>query len=330
MNKFSPFILSLVLTALLAACGPGKDRARFEGKLANITDAEFYAYSEDGSFDGVDTIRIKDGEFTYERKLTAPTLVTLLYPNYTQTYVVLEPGKTVKLQGDAAKISTAQVSGTDDNELLSDFRAENADKPERKATLAAQSFVRDHPATLAAVAVFRKYFANVEKPDAATSLALLDALKRAQPKSRAVAYIDNFYRPIFANGVGSVLPQFTAETLDGRKVSNLDYHGKPLAILCVGTWQGESFPFLREALSRLRGSSTPWSVLIVSLDVDRSVLRDRFGTDTLGVPVVCDRQAFRSPLVSKLGLHYVPSCMLVDARGRILQRDVTKASDLKL
>ena len=66
------------------------------------------------------------------------------------------------------------------------------------------------------------------------------------------------------------------------------------------------------------------------MDVDREVLRNRLKTDSVDYPIVCDRKAFESPLVQKLGLHYVPSCMLVDAEGTIVQRDVTKVDDLKL
>ena len=101
MKRFYPFSCLLALLWLTLACGPDKDRVRFEGKLENINNAEFYVYSEDGSFDGVDTVRIEDGKFIYERKLTEPMVLTLLYPNFTQTYVVLEPGKTIKLRGDA-------------------------------------------------------------------------------------------------------------------------------------------------------------------------------------------------------------------------------------
>ena len=75
--------LLLPWLALAVSCGPGKDRVRFEGKLDNITNAEFYVYSEDGSFDGVDTVRIEDGKFVYERKLEEPVLLTLLKPHCT-------------------------------------------------------------------------------------------------------------------------------------------------------------------------------------------------------------------------------------------------------
>ena len=129
MKYFHSLFVMFTLLAALTACGPGKDRVRIKGKLANITTAEFYVFSEDGSFDGVDTIRIEDGQFTYERKLTEPAILTLLYPNFTQTYLVAEPGKTIKMKGDAAKIGDAEITGTDENKMLTEFREEIAGKP---------------------------------------------------------------------------------------------------------------------------------------------------------------------------------------------------------
>lgn len=60
MNKLYTLLLSVVALLLLAACGPAKDRVRIEGTLSGVNDAEFYVYSEDGAFDGIDTIRISD------------------------------------------------------------------------------------------------------------------------------------------------------------------------------------------------------------------------------------------------------------------------------
>lgn len=330
MNHLSSLSLLFLSLLMLTACGPGKDRVRFEGKLSNISNAEFYAYCDDGSFDGVDTIRIEDGKFVYERQLSKPVLLTLLYPNYTQTYVILEPGKTIKMNGDAAKIGEADISGTAQNELLSDFRRANIAKPENDRRLAAAQFVRDHPATLAAVAVFRQYFTQPQTTDANTALQLLDILSKAQPRERAVAYTNDFFRPIFNNSVGETLPDFSAVTIDGRNVSSSAYKGKQLVIACVGTWQSESMEFLRQLRKRLKRAQEPWECLVVSLDVDREILRNRLKSDSVSYPVICDRQAFESPLVAKLGLHYVPSCMVVNTQGVIVQRDITRIDELKI
>lgn len=330
MNKLSLITLMLLCAALFTACGPSKDRVRLEGTLNNISDAEFYVYSEDGAFDGIDTVRISDGKFVYERKLSSPAVLTLLYPNFTQSYIVAEPGHTVKMKGEASKIGEAVISGTEQNELLSDFNLKHINDVPSNQRLAAAQFVRENVNTLAAVAVFRKYFANKENPDAPTALQLLSLLKKAQPKERAVTFIDNFYRPIFENAIGQQLPDFKAETLDGKTVSTATYRGKNLIIVCVGSWQNESRPLLKALHKKMRETNGKWQCLVVSLDVDRAVLSANLKADSIAFPTICDRQAFESPLVSKLGLHYVPSLMLVDTNGRIIQRDVTKIENAKL
>lgn len=61
------------------------------------------------------------------------------------------------------------------------------------------------------------------------------------------------------------------------------------------------------------------------------MLRSELRIDSLtSAPVICDQQAFQSSLFTTLGIHYVPSLMLVDAQGRILQRDITKIEDAQL
>ena len=126
-----------------------------------------------------------------------------------------------------------------------------------------------------------------------------------------VISLDQFFRPIFQNGEGQLLPAFTGQTLDGRKVSSADYRGKNLIIAKLQTLNGK------------------WSCLIVSLDVDRNLLRSNLRNDSITYPVICDRKAFDSPLINQLGVHYVPSLMLINAQGRIIQRDVTQVPDAR-
>lgn len=323
------YALLLFMLLLLVSCGPSKDRVRFEGKLDNITDAEFYIYSEDGVFDGVDTVRISDGKFQYERKLSEPAVLTLLYPNFSQSYIIAEPGHTVKLKGDASKISEATISGTEQNELLSEFRQKHVKDVAINQRLAAAQFIRENAQTLAAVAVFRMYFANKQNPDVTTGLQLLNVLTKAQPKERAVNYLDRFFRPIFENGEGQPMPTFTAQALDGKQVSSADYKGKNLVIACVASWQSDSRPMMVQLRRKLKTLNGKWECIVVSLDVDHAVLRSNVKADSITYPIICDRKAFDSPLVNDLGLHYVPSLMLINAQGRIVQRDVTQVKDAR-
>lgn len=318
-----------ILLLFLVSCGPAKDRMRFEGTLNGISDAEFYVYSEDGAFEGIDTVRITDGKFSYERQLSHPAILTLLYPNFSQSYVIAEPGKTIKLKGDASTIGEATLSGTEQNEKLSDFRKKHVNDVATNQSLAAAQFVRDNAKSLAAVAVFRMYFANKQSTNAQTALQLLDVLKKAQPKEAAVVSLDQFFRPIYQNSDGQLLPSFTAQTLDGRKVSSTDYRGKNLVIAFTAAWQSDSRSLLVQLRRKLHTLNGKWTCLVVSLDVDRNLLRSNLRSDSISYPVVCDLKAFNSPLVNQLGVHYVPSLLLVNAQGRIVQRDVTQVADAR-
>lgn len=328
-SAFTPLLLLLGIW-LLAACGPSKDKARFEGKLENISDAEFYAYTDDGTSDRFDTIRITDGSFVYERKLSGPVLLTLLYPNFTQSYVILQPGKTVKMRGDASKIGEASITGTEDNELLTDFNHANASVSENNRRMAAAEFVRSHASSLAAVAVFRKYFAQVEQPDARKALPLLDELLKAQPQSQGLRYLDAYLRPILKAGTGQPMPQFTASTLDGKTVSTKDFAGQPYVVVSFASWNSKSVAFLRQLKSLLRETGMrPWRCLLLSVDVDAKQCRDALRQDSISWPVVCDEQAFRSQLIRQLGANRVPSCFLVNAQGRIIARDIVDIDQLR-
>ena len=307
---------------LLAACGTPKDRARIEGSISNVRDAEFYVYSEDGAFDGIDTIRIENGEFTYERPLQAPAVLTLLYPNFSRTYVVAEPGRTVSIKGDAARLGEADITGTEENELLTAFRQRNAGKKPADLLLAASDFVRSNARTLAAVAVFRKYFADAEAPDAPTTRSLLGELRRAQPRNAALAALARRLQPRLDASVGQAAPAFSAVGIDGRKVESADFKGKPYIVAFWATWSNESTSLLR-TLGRLRKAhGEKLGIVAFALDTDARLCRRRVESDSLRFANVCDGRAFESPVVRKLGARYVPSAMLVDRQGRVVGRDL--------
>ena len=103
MNAHFPISL-LALLCLLAACGPSSDRVRIEGDYRNISSSEFYIYDESGQSGPPDTITIREGQFTFERPLSKPCVLTLLYPNFSELRLIAEPGKTITVKGDANQL----------------------------------------------------------------------------------------------------------------------------------------------------------------------------------------------------------------------------------
>ena len=307
---------------LAAACSRPKDRFLLEGRLAGVNQAEFFIYCDDGNAPFFDTISIRDGSFSYERQLAAPAVMTLLYPNFSQTYIVAEPGKKLRIEGDASRLAEADISGTEDNELLSTFRRENAGKRETEVRLAAGEFIRSHAATLAAYAVFKRYFATDKAPDPATTRSLLADLRKAQPDNAALHALADRLEPRLSAAEGQQLPDFEAQTIDGRTVTKADFEGRPLLVACWASWSNESTALIQKVRRLQRAYGKRLGTLSVSLDADPVRCRRRAERDSLGGPIVCDTRTFDGPLVRRLGLGQVPGTLLVDEKGKIVQRDI--------
>lgn len=316
-------LIALLAALLLAACSQPQDRFRLEGSIEGVGQADIYVYADDGYFDGIDTIHISDGQFTYERTLTQPVVLTILYPNFSQSYLVAEPGTVVTMQGNASKLGEATITGTKENELLTDFRQQNAHKTEANARLAAADFIRNNKQTTAAVAVFKKYFAAAASPDPTTTRSLLDVLKQAQPRSVAVANISRRLTTQLATGINQPLPDFTAVDTEGRTVSKASLTGRPTLIAVTATWSAECNG-LYTVLRRLHNTyGARLNLVILSLDLDREAQLRRLKADSLSLPVVCDGRAFDSPTVTALGLNQVPGNLLLNANGKVVARNLS-------
>lgn len=318
---FKPF-LSLCALFLLVSCGVPKNKIRVEGKFANINQAEFYIYSEDGAFSGVDTVRIDGGKFSYEKELGETAVLTLLFPNFSEMYFVVEPGKTVEISGDAGKLAETSISGTPDNEAVTKFRLAQLHKPEGDVRLAAADYIRTHPKDLASVVLFKQYFVKKAPDENSPALSLLSALRKGRPDDPVLIKLEAFLNPLLQNAKGATLSSFEAATVKGDTVRSSQFRGKPLLIVFFASWNGDSNRLL-DAIRRLdRSYGKRCQFLLVSLDLDKERCQKSLTADTLSVPAICDGRAFSSPLISRLGVRYVPGNILVDAQGKILDRDI--------
>lgn len=317
--------LLLLLSGLLVlSCGVADDRVRIEGSFSHIKQAEFYLYSEDGTTEGLDTLRIEDGKFSYERPLQKKTILTLLFPNFSELHLIAEPGAVIKVEGDAGQLAETDISGTEENEALTKFRLQNLKKSDTEVRMAANQFIRDHAATHAAIALFRQYFAKAENPDPAVTLSLLDALKKAQPADLMLKSMDTRLRPVLQNTSGKPLPDFTAPTLRSGTVSKADFSGRPLLIVFFAAWNNEGRAMMDEVRKLRRAYGKRLGLMLVSLDVEESRCKKYVESDSLlSVPVVFEGKAFSSPLAQKLGVRYVPGNLLVNPAGHILARDLS-------
>lgn len=311
---------------ILAACGPDGHHARVEGRFEGINEAQVLAYVEETVDDvhgGIDTIAIRRGKFSYERELEQPVVLTLLYPNFSATNLVVEPGKKVRLKGDANRLSEIEIDGNDDNLLLTEFRKHTAGKSTNEVQREAATFIRAHAQTLAAAILFREHFANTEVITSNPTASLLAELERAQAANPLVASMAQRIKPLLKTAPGCSLPQFSTTALEGGTISSQNFSGKNLLIVFCAHSDG-SFYVMKRCATELRKhlAEDELTMLFIDLDARPEGLINANKYDPLPGKIAYDGKAFDSPLITTLGMRYIAGSLLVGRNGKILARDI--------
>ena len=305
---FSGFLL--LLTLLLSSCGVDGDHFQIEGHLLNINQSDFYVYAENGSIDGLDTIHVEGGRFAYEVPCKHPTILYLVFPNYSVVPIFAQPGKSVSIKGDASHLQEIEIKGTNDNELYTKFREQVSKASPTEAKHAAEVFIGDHPESVVDA-----------QPDYQTALRLA---QKMQSKQTDQADLSRMIRQLGAMshvGVGSVLPTFSTYDTKGRLVSSSNL-SSGLAVICTwASWSYDSMDMLRTLKQLQRQSGGRLNVVSLSVDASRSDCDGALRVDSISWPNVCDGQMFDSRPLQQLGMMGVPDNIIVKD-NRIVARNL--------
>lgn len=317
-------LIILLLATFVAGCSVSKDRFRLSGKFKHLHSANIYIYSENGH----DTIRVDGGKFVYEKKLSHPVILTIQYPNFAEMKIVAEPGKETKFSTDAADLTQTKLSGTEENELLSDFYYDTANKNEAEACKAAEAFITKHPSTLAAEAVFRTYFAESVNPDAKRTLKLLNLIIKHQPHNASLSNLAGRLLPYLRTAPGNKMPDFKVVSWEGDTITNKSFKDRYLLIYFWATWQYESFQQVRGLKNVVRPYGKRIGVICVNMDYNYRSFLNCVRRDSVPEYNVCEKAAWSSQLVRLLGVTQIPGNVIVSPEGEIVARDL-EYSDLR-
>ena len=313
--------LCLCSLALLMSCGPGEGSFRLKGEFKKLSSAQFVIYAQDGSWSKPDTINVADGKFEQDIPLDRPTVMKMLFSNFASMIFVAEPGKTIKVEADASALGVMRIKGTKDNELLTEFRIEQAERKAADRIPAAADFVQKHPTTTAAVGVFYQYFVEgAGAADLAESLA--SDLATAQPDDKHVQSLARHVRTAVHTAVGRKLGTFEARTTAGRTFSTGELSGKPSVVVFWASWNNASPPVTPLLRAMRRSHADRLNIVSVSLDIDSVQCRKLIERDSIPQPVLADYRGFSSPAVEQWGIRQVPGCLLIDKNGKITARDL--------
>ena len=272
-------VLTLVAALVCTSCGTDSRHFRIDGRLLHLNQGEFYVYSPDGTINGLDTIKVQAGRFSYEVACDRPMTLMIVFPNFTEQPVFAQPGKSVDLKGDASHLKEMTVKGTEDNELMNKFREmiHNAAPPEMKKC--AQLFVQDHPESRVGAYLVDRYFIHDANPDTKTAVRLVDLMIEKQPDN---GYLKRQKRQLTASFVatkGADIPNVLGTTVDGRTIGRVQLTKAPVTVVCaLATWKYESMSQFRRLAAYAASQQGRVAVVGVSIDASPSLVRSQLAS----------------------------------------------------
>ncbi len=313
--------------ALLCCTGHPKE-ARLKGEFANLEQGEFLIYSTDEALDRLDTLRIVDGIFSYTLPTVQPATLHILYPNQSELVVFAGPGDDIVIKGDAQNLSEVEVSGSEDNELYTEFRQETNGKSAEETKNIAHNYILEYPTHAVSRYLFTSYYLCDEEASVKETTALYDSLCRACPDDLALSKLSSRVRSLGLLRVGNPLPDFSLTLKPGhggngaeqRTIKKGDYDGKLLLIAFWANWKGGSAGAIyraRRLRRELKGKGKDIELISYSLDADESQLYRNEERDSIDFPSYCDFLSLSSPLVQKWGIRELPYIILVTPDGNI-------------
>ena len=323
MKKFS-YIIFLITISLLTSCGVGNGRFKLEGKFLNMGQGEFYVYSPDGGINGIDTIKVEGGRFTYECNCDDHFTLMLVFPNFSEQPIFAESGKSVDIKADASHLKELTVKGTKANELMNSFRENILHVSPPEEVKAAEQFINDHPESVVSIYLVKKYFIANQQPNYAKATSLLQLLAKEQPKEGNIQKLLKEIKYLNGLGIGKPLPAFTAYDVNGRMVSSAELNSAPVAV--ITTWASynyDSQDTQRELQRRMRQVHGKLRLMSINLEGNKKSCIEALKRDSISWPNICSENLLEDKTVQLLGLTSIPDNIILQ-NGRIVARSLKK------
>lgn len=319
------FFLCALCAVLVSACGGRSGYFKVSGRLANIDQGEFYIYSPDGAIDGIDTIHVTGGRFTYERPCEREALLLMVFPNFSEQPIFAEPGEKVSVKGDVSHLRDIEIEGTKANNLMTKFRKQTLSSLPQQAREAAARTIADHPESPVGVYLVRRYFLRPPAVDYGQAASLIDLMMDKQPRNGSLQRLKKQVDQLAKGIEKSPLPSFSVTDDKGATLSSGNLSKGLTAISVWSSWNFESQDQQRRLRRIMRSSGGRLNVVSISVDANRKEVERILQRDSIQWQNVTADRLFESPLLLQLGVSNVPDIIVV-RDGRIIDRSVTMAN----
>lgn len=315
-------LFTLLTLLLLTSCGPSGNQFRLAGRLRNINQGQFLVYSPDGAFAGIDTIKVQNGRFVYEKEVRKDITLMLVFPNFSEQAVFASPGEEVEIKGDATHLKEMTITGTDENDELTKLRIRLNKLTPPEITAAVAEYIQEEPSSMISIYLLDKYFVNAKTPDYVEAQRLATLMLKANPDNGRLRKLKKQLDGLKNSRLQAMLPVVSSTDINGKSISTSQVKGKIGVISTWATWNFPSTDIQRKLRKLQKQYPQELSLISICIDGDKRECKKRVDRDSLLWTIVCDEQMFQTPIVQQLGLFVVPSMVVTNKQGKIVARDI--------
>lgn len=319
----------LILAIGLIGCRDSIKEASIRGEIKGLGNDTLYLYGVDGSYERIDTIIAKDGKIDYTLKIDTLTIATLLFNYQTEVPVFLDKKAQIKIQGSVDDLNALTIEGTTENQELTTFRQslKGLGKPSDKVLKEkAEEFIRAHHSSLASIYLLNTYFVQKASPDFARIKTLIELMTGTLQDNPMLEPIKAYAEQIEKVSVGRSAPFFSLPNAKGEKISRTTekFKDKYLLVHFWASWDEESMAAnaaLRK-LNRNYKKKKDFSLLGISLDIDKTAWKEAIKRDTLSWEQLCDSTGLSSEVMNQYAVLSLPTNILISPSGSIIARGI--------
>ena len=325
-----------------------------QGKLTNVKDTSTVALIDGVSNKELVSGKSMAGSFSLQTKLAFPSLLVLSIDGGKQKIPVFVSNENVLIEGDVQKIADLNITGSVSHDAykvymsvlnpkmmlyVANMQAVSTEKNTiKKDSLngVAATQTKDiiasfnslskvysgSPVTTLMLLQLSNIFPEVKERLAST----YEALSPSAKQGPFAEFIDNMVASSAFGQIGSTLPDFTQNDVNGKAFTLSSLKGKYVLIDFWASWCGPcraENPNIVKAFNKFKAKN--FTVLGVSLDQDKAKWLEAIKKDGLAWDHVSDLKYWNNAVAAKFGIQSIPASFLIDPAGKIIAKDLRGA-----
>ncbi len=322
MNKIS---LLLILSFCIWGCNNSHTKkTNIEGEIKGLGNDTIYLYGTDDLSSFIDTIYANGDKFSHSLSVDTLTSGKLLFNGQTEIPIFLNKGDKIAIKGEIKNLKDLQISGNTFNEELSKFEQTIA-KEQSKSIIKnkAEEFIKKHHSSIVSTYLLKKYFLLDSTPNLNKIEQLISTMDGKLQDVPMISAFKAYINEAQKLEIGKEAPFFSLPNQENKRISLLNIKNKYVLIHFWASWS-DSCQQVNHELRKIYKAykkKKNFTMIGISLDVDKKAWKQSIKKDTLSWQQVCDFSGWECAAIKQYAVESLPYYYLISPKRKILLKE---------